>query len=606
MLEWVLVIATLLGGAAALIFFSDRQRLSSSATVGDDPGPIIPVASPSPIYGNPPMPSQQFVGREDELRNLENYLLVDDSNVRITASVEGLAGIGKTELAAQLVHRLSATGRFRGGIYWFDAENPDLTPTWGGRIADDLCLPEGPLAERANVARATLAEPAEPVLLVLDNVTGWANDERPGPLAEGPHVRLLVTTRQRDLGGAAFEHFDTDLLDEDDARELLVAISGRQFDDQTELDDLLNHLAGHALSLEIAGATLREFPDMTPQDLLQTVHEDANWGSDVVDRVGYQATVGAAFRSLWDRLDEDTRDAWRLAACFEPQSVGIELSDCAGLDRARRSKLSRFHLIRTAEDSRWTMHRATRAFVKSVSTVEENLAAQRAFSVGCIERSRKMDLATGFRIYSPDRSHFDQALRLAPEVLSATDERILQLINNSGLALQSLGEFSLSRDLCMRAVERASLNLGEDHPNVATCHSNLALALLELGDLKGAKKLLEQALESDLRNFDEDDPGVAVRRSNLASVLRDLGDFEGAKKLLEQALESDLRDFDEDHPNVATSRSNLAMVLQDLGDLEGAKKQARLALEICTGLPEGTHIRTRVTEAMQGLLDELR
>ncbi len=78
-------------------------------------------------------------------------------------------------------------------------------------------------------------------------------------------VRVLVTTRQRDLGGSVFTHFDTDLLDENAARTLLNTISGRRFADDAELRALLTHLQGHALSLQIAGATLRGFPEMSPE-----------------------------------------------------------------------------------------------------------------------------------------------------------------------------------------------------------------------------------------------------------------------------------------------------------------------------------------------------
>ena len=537
----------------------------------------------SPVYGVPPMPSQHFVGREPALRKLQDFLL-GGSNVRITASVEGLAGIGKTELATQLVHRLSVAREFRGGIYWFDAENPDLTPTWGGRIADDLCLPDGPQAERANAARATAAEAAEPVLVLLDNVTTWTSHERPGPLPEGPHVRLLVTTRQRDLGGPVFTHFDTDLLDEDAARTLLITISGRRFVDEAELRALLTHLQGHALSLQIAGATLRGFPEMSPETLLQTVHEDANWGADVVARIGYRATVGATFKTLWERLDADTRNAWRLAACFEPASVSVELSDCAGLDNDARSHLRQFSLIRTAEDGRWVMHRATRAFVRSVSTDEEARAAWRAFVGGCVERSRQIDLPTGFRVYSPDRAHFESAFERAPSVLEAGDPRISDLGRSLATALQSLGEFQLARQRLEQALASDLSNLGEDHPNVAISRAELATVLLDLGDPGGAKPLLVRALASNLRTFDEDHPSVAGNRGNLAVVLMSLGDLKGAKSLFEQALASDLRTFGEDHPKVALRRSNLAQVLRALGDPKGAKPLLVQAL--------ASHLRT--------------
>jgi hypothetical protein len=42
-----------------------------------------------------------------------------------------------------MVGRIAATGRFPAGIFWFDAEHPDLTATWGSTIADALAVGPG-------------------------------------------------------------------------------------------------------------------------------------------------------------------------------------------------------------------------------------------------------------------------------------------------------------------------------------------------------------------------------------------------------------------------------------------------------------------------------
>jgi Mrp family chromosome partitioning ATPase len=76
-----------------------------------------------------------FVGRRQEPAQLTETLHGKDS-VRVTAAVEGLAGVGKSELALQLADRLAAAGHFPGGLFWLDAEGPELTGTWGGTIAD--------------------------------------------------------------------------------------------------------------------------------------------------------------------------------------------------------------------------------------------------------------------------------------------------------------------------------------------------------------------------------------------------------------------------------------------------------------------------------------
>ncbi len=68
---------------------------------------FYPEWSRQALCGVPSTRSVQFVGREAELEQLRQ-LVRRAGSVRIAASVEGLAGIGKTELALQLVHRLAA------------------------------------------------------------------------------------------------------------------------------------------------------------------------------------------------------------------------------------------------------------------------------------------------------------------------------------------------------------------------------------------------------------------------------------------------------------------------------------------------------------------
>ena len=154
-------------------------------------------------------------------------MLREAGGVRVAASVEGLAGIGKTELALHLVHHLAERGQFPGGIYWFDAETVDLRTTWGQAIADSLGLPEGALTERASLAVRTLSRRNAPVLIVLDNVEHWGGDRIPSPLPEGPHVKYLVTTRHRNLGGGRFRHYTLGFLGPTFASELLTKTAGR-------------------------------------------------------------------------------------------------------------------------------------------------------------------------------------------------------------------------------------------------------------------------------------------------------------------------------------------------------------------------------------------
>ncbi|MCP4529660.1 MAG: hypothetical protein GY831_00450, partial [Delftia sp.] len=202
------------------------------------------------------------------------------------------------------------------GIFWIVAENPDLTAAWGGAIADQLGVAMMPLAERAALTVRQVSRASAAVLVILDNVEVWSGQQAPAPLPQGAHVRMLVTTRQRHLGGSRFVHLRLGFLELEYARQLLVGAAGRPGEDLPGLEDLLAHLAGHALAIELAGVYLHEFPDYTPADYLRRLRRGERPGEAVSDLVRYEATAWQAFLAIWESLEGPVQLAWQVAACF--------------------------------------------------------------------------------------------------------------------------------------------------------------------------------------------------------------------------------------------------------------------------------------------------
>jgi tetratricopeptide (TPR) repeat protein len=587
-------------------------------TIADRVRAVRPTPQPrSPLYNVPGRRAQVFVGRASDLEKLEAGLAKRGA-VAVSTSIEGLAGVGKTELALQLIDRLSRTDRFPGGIVWFDAEERDLTPQWGGAIATALAVGEGPVLERAHSAMRIIAS-GGPALLVLDNVASWTEAGRPHPLPSGAHLSLAITTRERRLGGQAFTHVELHCLAPGPARELLAEVSQRNLDREPGTDDLLTHLDGHALAIELAGAFLAEVPDVTPAVYLSRLRAGEPVQDEVRAQVLHERTASQALDATWERLDEPARQAWQTVSAFADADATLELLNACAIDESARRALLRFHLLAHA-DGRWTMHRLVRAFGARAGSYDEQRASTQRFVDGCIDLARGIEIHTGYRIYRTCRPHFDRAIDLFGTALAMTPSVYSWLLDRVGIGALSAGELSRAKELlegalasdlqhlgegdALVATRRSNLalvlrdvgdlprakdlfdrvlasdlqNLGEDHPSVARSRSNLATVLKALGDLPRAKELLERALASDLQNRGDDDSLVAQGRANLGLVLKALGDLPRAKDLLERALASDLQNLGEDHPSVARSRNNLATVLQDLGDRPGAKELLERAL----------------------------
>lgn len=155
-----------------------RVRSSSAPRDGDvlPPLPIEDIPEPAPLPPGSRMHMRrnpQFVGRTEQLRALARALHADGkAAIGQVATVTGLGGIGKTQLAAELVHRYGQF--FTGGVFWLSFADPASVPTefaqcggpghlglWTNETAPDL-------ATQVARVRSVFAGP-EPRLLVFDN-----------------------------------------------------------------------------------------------------------------------------------------------------------------------------------------------------------------------------------------------------------------------------------------------------------------------------------------------------------------------------------------------------------------------------------------------------
>ncbi len=429
----------------------------------------------SRLYGVPRTPSAQFVGRGEEIAQLRD-VLNHSSAVRIAASVEGLPGIGKTELAVQLVYQMAQEGVYPGGIFWFDAENPDLTPAWGGVIADELGIPEGPISERAWAALRKVSCQPFPVLIVLDNVEAWDEDRQPRPLPHEGYLHYLVTTRRRWLGSSQFKHVDVGFLERRFSVELLERLAERTLKTAPGFEELVDHLDGHALALDLAGAFLGTYPDGTPASYLEELKANSEEiETEVAGDVRYRRTVTQAYTTVWNSLEDFVRQAWQLAACFEPEQVTDELSEAVGLGRKSRRWLQRLHLIEADDQGNWRMHSLTREFGLKTGTARSRQGATEAFVKGCATFADHIEFPDGFRLYRPNRSHLDAALAAAPSILD--EGRLLGMRMRIGTALQlsdDFGDRSRSRELLEVALTRdRKVHFKEEHPSVAEAGQDL-------------------------------------------------------------------------------------------------------------------------------------
>ena len=285
------------------------------------------VATPRPqrapgagrVVGPWPGRHPHFVGRADLLATLEADLYTG-SAVAVTA-LNGLGGVGKTQLAAEYVHR-------RRGDYdlvaWIAAQRPesiavqlaDLAPEFGVPADDDV-----PATARAVVA--ALGRTSRAWLLVFDNAE--QPDDLAGWLPRHGTGHVIVTSRHRgwsDFGSTV----DVDVMRRDESVALLRR-SVRSIDEQVaagiaeQLGDLplaVEQAAGYLATEGMAPADYLRLLRTRSEELLHRGHAPA----------GHEHTIATVFTISQESLAAASpagEHLLRLCAFLGPEPIPLDL-----------------------------------------------------------------------------------------------------------------------------------------------------------------------------------------------------------------------------------------------------------------------------------------
>lgn len=250
------------------------------------------------------MPAADFVGREDDLAELERQ---HAAGVAISG-VQGQGGVGKTELARKLAERLAS--RCPDGLIEIDLRGVDPVPVRPcdahARIVRefrgvDHRVPDDDAALLAEY-RATLA--GKRVLLLLDNAGSTEQVEALLPPAGTPAV-VLVTSRRR-LAVKGLRRHDLDTLPAEAATALVRSLVPRLSD--AEAADVAQACGRLPLALRLAGTGLAERPDWTAADYLRRLRTRG--------RLNVLDGVWLVIAESEDLLSDATKAAWPGLAVF--------------------------------------------------------------------------------------------------------------------------------------------------------------------------------------------------------------------------------------------------------------------------------------------------
>jgi tetratricopeptide (TPR) repeat protein len=577
---------------------------------------------------------EEFIGRETTLIALREQLTKGHRTATgRTAALQGLGGLGKTQVAVEYAYRYR--NEYPNGVIWLNAgQDIDAQLTDLAEKARWIA-PESEHKLKLEIARHRLRTYSD-CLIIFDNLEDVSGIEKymPSPDVE-PHI---LATSRADL--SEFTPVPLDPLDEESSFELLCQATGQEPHTESELESarfIAVSLGGLPLALELAGAYLRHrfvgwqrYSELLGQNLAAalpskflraslTLHE-----GDLYSTLKISQGVFADDPQLKEIVDLLTWSGGGpmsrslLCSLLDVRSES-ELTSALGLGTALRL------LKRTQDDQEvYIIHSLLREVRRKEAAIIEHLEwagvmCQRLGDWFQQRREKFSDLSsfeaeidhlkawqqhalhyfpkeasrlTWLRGYPPyHRGQYQEAkewveksLELFRQEEQDDRELLANLLDDLGSTNHALGDQMLGLEHAEQALKIRQELFGERHPATASSLSSTSRLYLNVGNIGLGLQYAEKSLEIRQELFGTRHPDTASSLSLLGTIYVMLGDYHRALGYTEEALRIQTSLFGELDPDAADLIESVAGSNLALGEYDRALEYAEKALSIHRGL----------------------
>jgi tetratricopeptide (TPR) repeat protein/DNA-binding XRE family transcriptional regulator len=575
---------------------------------------------PTEYWSVPYLRNPLFLGRDDLLQSLRNKLVPGRKATALTQSINGLGGIGKTQVALEYAHRY---GEHYEAVFWVTADSLEVATANVLRLATEvLGLPEQQEAAQ-QIARVKMwLQKRQNWLLILDNVED--PQQILSTFTPTKHQgSVLLTTRQRN-GGPRVQSEVLQVFPEQDALLFLLRRSG-SLDEEAPVTEAtteefflarsLCHLLDRLpLALDQAGAyivetgcTLQSYLDLyTTYRRALLDRRDANdQPQRRSQKSDHPASLLTTFQLAWEQIQQRDSLAGKALQCCaflapplipealiragltlsqgEEAVTDLPMNDALGL-------LHRYSLVERGDQQTLTLHRLVQEVLQDIlSEVERERWMERSVQiVNAFFPSGKYGTWEACEFLLP------HALLCVKWISVLRQKRLegVQLLSVAGRYLSERGRYVEAEPLCQQALSIGEELLGLSHPEIAVSLNNLASLYETLGRYQDAELLYKRALAILEGQRGPSCLETAASLNNLASLYETLGRYQDAEPLHKRALSirEDLLGLS--HLETAGSLNNLASLYETLGRYQDAELLYKRALAISEESNNSSHPQT--------------
>ncbi|KAJ5454982.1 hypothetical protein N7530_012751 [Penicillium desertorum] len=563
---------------------------------------------------------EEFIGRQNELDNLWQYLQSTNSPSRKVAILHGLGGMGKTQLAIRFArdHKNDFTA-----IFWLSGKDRDTLlhslnfalNRLPGQGWDSEATNEGEVEQRArHMLRWLALEGNSRWLIIFDNIDQYSpfnNAADKGyDIAEffpkADHGSILITSRLQTLSELG-KSFPVHRLDSHNSIELLQQSSGlsarnttSKFDVNPDLFTLANRLDGLPLAIVIAGAFMRETGTSITkylqyyQEAWSKLQRQSNPGRQYQQGNMLQTWM-ISYREI-QRRDPRAADLLLLLACFDNRDIWFELLENASnssevpdwLERAISSELGfrdcvrpliEFSLVYTKQQKgSYAMHPVVQDWCVHIASTDK--------SVDSLQLDELTLVCVGYSVPSAsERDYTRLERRLIPHAIAVRNRQysadkfsILGGFHGLGNLYRNQGKLKEAEEMYQRALVGYEKALGPDHTSTLDSVHCLGILYKDQGKLKEAEEMTQRALAGYEKALGPDHTSTLVTVNNFGLLYTNQGKLKEAEEMYQRALAGYEKALGPDHTSTLNTVNNLGILYSDQGKLKEAEEMYQRAL----------------------------